>query len=110
MLEPFQSWYRNLPDKKRYLEFISAFLSIPVLVTVVVLNLRSLQAKNEQPPPAPTQVVIREIIVPIAPQEGASPTPTQAPSPSATETPTPTPTPTLTPTPTSESTSSGTLE
>lgn len=110
MLNSFQSWYRGLPDKKRYLEFISAFLSIPVLVTVAVLNLRSLQARNEPTQavpasPAPTQIVIREIIVPASPGPSATPTST----PTATATPSPTPTPTLVPTPTGESTSSATM-
>lgn len=108
MLESFQSWYRDLPDKKRYLEFISAFLSIPVLVTVVVLNLRSLNARNEsiQLPPAPTQVIIREIVVPAVNEVTTTPLPSASP----TLTPSATPTPSLTPTPTTESSPSAVLE
>lgn len=108
-VESFQSWYRGLPDKKRYLEFISAFLSIPVLVTVVVLNLRSLKAQDREQPqntPIATQVIIKEVVIPgsplpapsVSPQSSNVPTPTPisspSPSPSISSTPTPVPTPT----------------
>lgn len=63
---PFQrmrSWYRGLPDKKRYLEFVTAFLSIPVLITVLISNVSNIQnAKKEQittpVTPAPITIVI----------------------------------------------------
>ncbi len=43
--------YRTLPHKKQYLEFFTALLSIPVLLTVILLNLNSLKAlKNPTPP------------------------------------------------------------
>ncbi len=47
--EKFKKWYRALPDKKRYLEFFTAFLSVPVLITVILINLGNLnQNKNKQ--------------------------------------------------------------
>lgn len=40
-------WYRKLPEKKRYIEFITALLSVPVMLTVIILNLNNLnQQKN----------------------------------------------------------------
>jgi len=41
------SWYRALPDKKRYLEFITALLTIPVLLTVLLSNVTNLQNQNK---------------------------------------------------------------
>lgn len=52
-------WYRSLPDKKRYLEFVTAFLSIPVLLTVLINNVSTL--KHQSAPvnePTPTQTII----------------------------------------------------
>lgn len=41
-----KSWYRGLPEKKRYLEFITAFLSIPVLLTIILNNIGNIQSRN----------------------------------------------------------------
>ena len=46
-LKKVASSYRALPDKKRYAEFITAILSIPVLITVLLSNLNTLKAKDE---------------------------------------------------------------
>jgi len=58
-------WYRRLPDKKKHVEFITALLSVPVMVTVIIINLNNLQqsknaATKQQTTPstAPIQVVI----------------------------------------------------
>lgn len=52
----------NLPNKKNYLEFVTALLSIPVLLTVVYMNYLSIQEKRQKeeasPSPAPTQSVV----------------------------------------------------
>lgn len=45
-IQNVQQWYRSLPDKKRYIEFITAFLTVPVLITVLIGNLRNI---NTQP-------------------------------------------------------------
>jgi hypothetical protein len=42
----FFSSYKALPQKKQYLEFFTALLSIPVLVTVIILNFNSLKNIN----------------------------------------------------------------
>ncbi len=44
--EKIKAWYRDLPEKKRYIELITAILSIPVLVTVILLNLGNLSKNN----------------------------------------------------------------
>ncbi len=81
----FKSWYRKLPDKKRYLEFLSAMLTIPVLLTIILINLGSLKNKSNEnltPTPAPTAVVRPQgaITVILAPTDkDASPTPTSTP-------------------------------
>lgn len=61
MIEKFKSWYRALPEKKRYLEFFTALLTVPVLLTVIILNISALQNNRRIenaiiPTPAPTGV------------------------------------------------------
>lgn len=56
-VEKVKHWYRALPEKKRYLEFITALLSIPVLLTVVISNVLSLQSRNQTPTPTATPQV-----------------------------------------------------
>src|SRR3989344_7749339 len=54
MLEKFRYWYRILPDKKRYLEFITALLTIPVLLTVIYTNWASIRSdKKSETTPTP---------------------------------------------------------
>ena len=55
-----KTWYRELPDKKRYFELLTAVLSIPVLITVILLNLGSLRKEkngNLSPTPIKTERV-----------------------------------------------------
>ncbi len=42
----FAKWVRAIPSKKHYFEFISALLTIPVLVTVILINLNNLNQKK----------------------------------------------------------------
>ncbi|OGK26367.1 hypothetical protein A3D76_01535 [Candidatus Roizmanbacteria bacterium RIFCSPHIGHO2_02_FULL_37_9b] len=65
MLEKFRHWYRILPDKKRYLEFVTALLTIPVLLTVIYTNMvriREDKKSNTTPTPEKSEkiVIIRE--------------------------------------------------
>ena len=65
MLEKFRHWYRKLPDKKRYLEFVTALLTIPVLLTVIYTNMVSIREdkkSNATPTPEKSEkiVIIRE--------------------------------------------------
>src|SRR3990167_2288977 len=73
-----KKWYRDLPNKKQYVELITALLSIPVLLTVIILNLNNLRGdknKNTQDNKGGSVTV-----VPIeVEKKDASPAPTQAP-------------------------------
>lgn len=64
-------------ERKHYLEFITAALSIPVLITVLVLNLSSLNGQKKNTVVTPTPQV-KEII--IHDNTGVSPRPTDIPS------------------------------
>jgi hypothetical protein len=83
--EKIKHWYRGLPDKKRYLEFITAFLTIPVLLTVMISNILNLQQRNTPPTEVPTPTTSATSIV--------TPTMTPAISPTITSTLTPSPNP-----------------
>jgi len=52
ILDRFVKWYKKLPEKKHYVEFITAVLSVPVMLTVIILNLNNL---NQQKNPAQKQ-------------------------------------------------------
>ncbi|MBI4080734.1 MAG: hypothetical protein HY430_03105 [Candidatus Levybacteria bacterium] len=50
---------QTLPDKKRYVEFFTAILSVPVLITVIILNVASLRSeKAEKKEPDQKQVIV----------------------------------------------------
>lgn len=64
-MNPFRKLYEKLvrlPHKKMYVEFVTAILSIPVLLTVVYMNYLSIQEKRTKdaltPTPAPTQSIV----------------------------------------------------
>ena len=47
IIDRIVAWYRKLPEKKHHFEFITAVLSVPVMLTVIILNLNNLtQQKN----------------------------------------------------------------
>ncbi len=87
----FSAWYEKLPDKKKHVEFITALLSVPVMVTVIILNLNNLQqsknaaSKQTSPTTAPIQVVITG-------ESGTKQPPPPSPTPLVSVSPTPTPT------------------
>lgn len=55
VLKKIAHHYRKIPERKPYLEFITAILSIPVLLTVIILNFNTLRAdKKEEKPPVTT--------------------------------------------------------
>lgn len=52
--------YRGLPAKKQYVEFFTAILTVPVLLTVIILNvsnLREEEAKKAAPEPTPRIII-----------------------------------------------------
>lgn len=60
MLDKIKKWYRSLPDKKVYFELLGAVLTIPVLLTVILLNLSNLTG-NKKDAPTPTPQIIRVV-------------------------------------------------
>lgn len=74
MFEKIKVWYRELPDKKKYIEFVTALLSVPVLLSVLLINLSNLNKKNEpMPTPTPKEKVI-VVTSPVNPTISVSPT------------------------------------
>jgi hypothetical protein len=68
----------TLIKKKPYLEFLTAFLSIPVLITVMLLNFNSLKNINGKPTPTPMPGVNAQggfFAEPIGVEKPATPTP-----------------------------------
>lgn len=53
MLEKLKYSYRGLAGRKHYIEVITALLSIPMLLSVIVINFTNLSNKNK-PTPTPT--------------------------------------------------------
>jgi len=51
-------WYRKLPDKKRYFEFLTAVLTIPVLLTVLLTNIGALKNNDKDESKNTGQVTI----------------------------------------------------
>lgn len=62
-------------ERKHYLEFITAALSIPVLLTVLILNLNNLNHQKNNTAPTPTPQT-NEIII----HDSSAPKPTDIPS------------------------------
>lgn len=73
-----KKWYKGLPEKKRYFELISAILAIPVLLTVLLLNLGSL--RNEKEKPTPTTAAKNSVtVIPVTVDKEAPASPTSTP-------------------------------
>ena len=77
--------YRGLPDKKQYVEFFTAVLTVPVLLTVIILNLNNLRANNKANQTTPTPIPVKTIVVtvPVANPSNTSATNQSQPSPEA---------------------------
>jgi len=86
VVERIRNWYRTLPNKKQYLEFITALLTIPVLLTVLISNISNLQSQKNTKLPVSTLAPVIEKITVTSP-------PATTPAPVQSTTPTPTPTP-----------------
>ncbi len=53
-------WLKRLPQHKSHIDFFAAILTIPMMLTVIVINIISLQTKKQTSIPAnPTPVVIQ---------------------------------------------------
>lgn len=65
-IKNFISSYKKLVEKKPYIEFVTAILSVPVLITIILVNLNNLNSA-EKPSPTPTPEVKKEkIYIPIS--------------------------------------------
>jgi hypothetical protein len=82
-----RSWYRALPDKKRYLEFITALLSIPVLVTIIIANVTNLRRNSSSSggSTTPTPIIIRELVASDSSQQATSSGQNTSPGPETTQ-------------------------
>lgn len=63
IFQKIKKWYATLPDKKQYVELITALLSVPMMVTVILVNLNNIKTKNQTATTpaittAPIQVVV----------------------------------------------------
>lgn len=82
IVKKFKKWLKQAPERKVYIEVITASLTVPVLITVLLTNLSNLNSKKpDTTPEQPTkqEIVLREIPSSNqAPQVSASePQPTQ---------------------------------
>ncbi|CAN5137848.1 hypothetical protein BH11PAT1_BH11PAT1_3420 [soil metagenome] len=69
--------YRHIPDKKVYLEFFTGILSIPVLLTVIVLNVNNLKNNKSETKVTPTP---EKQIIYLSPTEKSNTSATPTPS------------------------------
>lgn len=78
-LEKIKHWWRKLPDRKPYIEFITALLSIPVLLTVILLNVGNLRQneKKEETENKTAPVVVTITQEKKTEDEKPTPTPTK---------------------------------
>ena len=58
ILQKIKSGYKDIPNKKQYVEFFTALLTIPVLLTVICANITGLKSKNATPTPLQQQIVV----------------------------------------------------
>jgi hypothetical protein len=67
MVQKFKDWVKKAPDRKIYIEVITALLTVPVMITVLVTNLNNLsdmkkeKADAAQPAPTAQEIIIKEI-------------------------------------------------
>lgn len=56
-----QKWYVTLPDKKRYFELFAAILSIPMILTVILVNMNTIN-KSKDSSTTPTSIPIQVVV------------------------------------------------
>ncbi|MFC1647245.1 hypothetical protein ACFL1A_03090 [Patescibacteria group bacterium] len=84
IIEKTKSWYRGLPDKKRYIEFFTAILTVPVLLTVIITNVNNLKSqsqkdnKDQTPSQTSSQPVVTIIERVVKDENNTAPTTTAA--------------------------------
>lgn len=55
LVRHFRSFIQALPRRKQYIEFFTAILSLPIMITAIILNINALRPKTTPTTPAPTQ-------------------------------------------------------
>lgn len=58
----FRADFQKLPERKQYIEFFTAVLTVPVLLTVIILNINNLKATNKKDEPK-SEPTVREIVI-----------------------------------------------
>ena len=102
LLLKIKNWYTKLPDKKRHFELISAILTIPMMLTVILVNFNNIESQKQKTNNIDTTKPIQIIITGAnssypSPTSIPTPTPTLIPTPTIKSTPTATPSATITP-------------
>ena len=59
-INKFKQGFKNYPNKKPYLEFFTALLTIPVLLTVVAVNYNNLKGGNNNNPKQASTIVVTQ--------------------------------------------------
>lgn len=81
------TWLRGAPNRKHQLDFIAGLLSIPVLLSVIILNYSNIQNSKASGKKEPTPTPVEKIIIVSKDNDKAEPTPkTDTPTPSVTQT------------------------
>lgn len=62
LFKRIQKWYVTLPDKKRYFELLTAVLSIPMILTVILVNMNTINKSKESSTPTPTSAPIQIVV------------------------------------------------
>lgn len=57
-----QKYYVILPDKKRYFELFAAILSVPMILTVILVNMNTINKSKETSTPTPTSTPIQIVV------------------------------------------------
>jgi len=57
-----QKYYVVLPDKKRYFELFAAILSVPMILTVILVNMNTINKSKETSTPTPTSTPIQIVV------------------------------------------------
>lgn len=74
-----KTWYYNLPEKKRHVEFFSALLTVPMLVTVIMINLNNINNSKKTTAPTPTSPPVVQIVIPSTTTPSAKISPSVSP-------------------------------
>jgi hypothetical protein len=62
IFKKIQKGYVVLPDKKRYFELFAAILSVPMILTVILVNMNTINKSKETPTPTPTSTPIQIVV------------------------------------------------